>query len=90
VATGARSLAGHARISLARLGPRLSNLSRTAAMFAVAVGYLCVLCLMAAAAWVAPRLRASAQAAVWAALTLGVAATGAVHLIGTRLSNHLP
>lgn len=88
-ANGARSLAVHAGGTVAYLVPRLWSLARTASMQAIAAAYLCVLGLVAAAAWVAPRLRASAQAVASATLTLGVAAAGAVHVIGTRLLSHM-
>jgi hypothetical protein len=87
--SGARSLAVHARGAVAYLGPRLSSGVRTVSMQVVAAGYLGLLGLVAAAAWVSPRVRASAHAVASTTITLGVAAAGAVHLIGTRLSNHV-
>jgi hypothetical protein len=48
-----------------------------------------VLALHAAASWIAPRVRASADAVASATLTLGIAAAGAAQLVGTRLSHHV-
>jgi hypothetical protein len=75
--------------AVARLGPRLSRLARTASTRAIAVGSLCVLGVIATASWIGPRLRVSAEAVAWAALTLGGAAAGAVQVIGTRLSHRV-
>ena len=104
VATRARSIAGwvgpglsagtssawaHTATAVTHLGPRLSNLARTASMQAVGAGCMCVLGVIAATAWITPRLRSSAQAVVWATLVCGVAAAEAVYLVGTRLSRRL-
>jgi hypothetical protein len=82
-------LASHAGTAAVRLGPRFSSLARRASLEAVAVAYLCLIGVAAAVAWVAPRLLASARVAAAATLALGVAAAGAVHLLGRRLSDHV-
>ena len=79
----------HAATAVPQLGTRLSNLARRASIQAVGVGCLCVLGVVAATAWIAPRLRASAETVVWAALACGVATAEAVYLVGTRLSRHV-
>jgi hypothetical protein len=104
LATGARSTAAwlgprlsagtanawtHAATAVPQLGTRLSNLARRASIQAVGVGGLCVLGIVAATAWIAPRLRASAETVVLAALACGVAAAEAVYLVGRQLSRHV-
>jgi hypothetical protein len=79
----------HAATAVPQLGTRLSNLARRASIQAVGVGCLCVLGVVAATAWIAPRLRASAETVVLAALACGVATAEAVYLVGTRLSRHV-
>lgn len=89
LSAGTSSAWTHTATAVAQLGPRLSNLARTALMQAVGVGGLCVLGVVAATAWITPRLRASVEAVAWATVISGVAVAEAVYLVGTRLSRHV-
>jgi hypothetical protein len=89
LSAGAISARTQTAAAVGRLGPQLSNLARTASRRAIALGCLIVLGADATAAWIAPRLRASAEAVAGATLTLASAVAAAVHLVGTRLSQHV-
>jgi hypothetical protein len=89
LSAGASSARTQTATAVVWLGPRLSNQARTASRRAIAVGRAFVLGADATASWIAPRLRASAEAVAWATLTLGSAVAAAVHLVGTRLSEHV-
>jgi hypothetical protein len=61
-----------------------ASLARTAGRHTVAFGWLCLFGVSAAAAWIAPRLRASAKAVARATVTCAVAAAD---VVGTQLSH---
>jgi hypothetical protein len=93
----ARGLATLAKSIAAWLAPRLRHGAtsgwihtarrvRTARMHAAAIAWLCLFGVAAAAAWIAPRLHASAKALARATVTSAVAAAD---VVGTQLSHHV-